>query len=460
MLKILEERFTYTAQRTSYLTSIAVLSFILLSEGGVLAALIWFFAHNEVLRLALLVPIGGLYLTLLTFWLAPFWTTHRLSATHFSLHYGFALRTRIPRNLIESAQPVQERLTMLEPLTVRYNAQKDRVVAAFSEHGQVLLSLEKPFPCKVGRATRLVKQILLNVDERETFLAVLASSSSAQDVPLSPNQLISMIEPQFSVSQLTHPALPIIAADALLMLHTQNLTRRYGDVTVVDHLNLAVRRGEIYGFLGPNGAGKSTTIKMLVGLLKPTSGSASLAGHDIWHEPLQAKRALGYVADRVLLYDRLTGREFLSFLAQLRGLSHVLATERIARLLDLLELSEQSNYLCGSYSFGMKRKLSLAGALLHEPALLILDEPLNGLDPLSARRLKDLFLHLAASGTTIFLSTHDLATAESICHRVGIIQRGRLLAEGTAEELRARASAPDLESVFLSLTAHQEEVVA
>jgi len=225
----------------------------------------------------------------------------------------------------------------------------------------------------------------------------------------------------------------------------------------VDDLSLAIRPGEIYGFLGPNGAGKTTTIKMLVGLLEPNAGHAWIAGHDVWTEPLPAKAALGYVADRAMLYARLTGREFLQFLAQMRGIPQQEAHERIEYLLDLLELTGRADSPCGQYSFGMKRKLALAGALLHRPPVLILDEPLSGLDPRSARRLKDLFAELAAGGATIFLSTHDLATAESVCHRVGIIHKGRLLTEGSAHDLRQFAAAPSLESVFLTLTAEQEE---
>jgi ABC-2 type transport system ATP-binding protein len=222
-------------------------------------------------------------------------------------------------------------------------------------------------------------------------------------------------------------------------------------------LNMAVHRGEIYGFLGSNGAGKTTTMKMLVGLLQPSAGHAWIAGRDVWAEPLAAKAALGYVPDRSVLYERLTGREFLQFLAQMRGIPQIVAEERITQLLDLLELAEHADRLCGAYSFGMKRKLALAGALLHKPEVLILDEPLNGLDPRSARRLKDLFVELTTDGTTILLSTHDLATAEAVCNRIGIIHRGQLLAEGTASELRQLASAPDLESVFLNLTGEQQE---
>ncbi len=222
---------------------------------------------------------------------------------------------------------------------------------------------------------------------------------------------------------------------------------------------MTIQQGEIYGFLGANGAGKTTTLKMLVGLLQPNEGHVFIAGHDMWKNPLAAKEVLGYVADRSILYERLTGREFLSFLGQVRSLSRQETVQRSTYLLDLLELAEHADRLCGSYSFGMKRKLSLAGALLHQPQVVILDEPLNGLDPRSARSLKDLFLELAAKGVTILLSTHDLATAETLCHRVGIIHKGTLLAEGSAAELRQMAEAPDLEAVFLSLTSEQREEV-
>ncbi len=241
-------------------------------------------------------------------------------------------------------------------------------------------------------------------------------------------------------------------------IRAENLTRRYKGFTAVDNLNLAVHRGEIYGFLGSNGAGKTTTMKMLVGLLQPDGGHVWIDGHDVWKESLVAKAAFGYVADRTMLYDRLTGREFLDFLARIRSIPEQAARGHIERLLDILELRDRADTACGTYSFGMKRKLAIAGALIHQPRVLILDEPLNGLDPLSARRLKDLFAEQASNGTTIFLSTHDLATAESICHRVGIIHKGHLLVEGSSSELRQIAGAPGLEEAFLSLTAENEQV--
>jgi ABC-2 type transport system ATP-binding protein len=243
-----------------------------------------------------------------------------------------------------------------------------------------------------------------------------------------------------------------------LAIRSENLTRRYKGFVAVDNLNLAVHRGEIYGFLGSNGAGKTTTMKMLVGLLQPDAGHAWIADHDVWNEPMLAKAAFGYVADHTMLYDRLTGREFLDFLAQIRGMPEQVASKRIEQLLDVLELRDPADTACSTYSFGMKRKLVIAGALIHKPQVLILDEPLNGLDPFSARRLKDLFAELVADGSTIFLSTHDLATAESLCHRVGIIHKGRLLVEGSSSELRQIAGAPGLEDAFLSLTAEETGV--
>jgi ABC-type multidrug transport system ATPase subunit len=240
-------------------------------------------------------------------------------------------------------------------------------------------------------------------------------------------------------------------------IRMEGLTRKFNTLVAVDNLHMSVRQGEIYGFLGSNGAGKTTTIKMLVGLLQPDTGHAWIAGHDVWTEPLAAKTAFGYVADRSILYERLTGREFLAFLGQVRGLPQAEVEKRIEYLLDTTELTGHADRLCGSYSFGLKRKLSLAGALLHQPQVLILNEPLNGLDPRSARRLKGLFIELAAGGVTVLLSTHDLATAGAVCHRIAIIHRGRLLAEGSPSELRQVATAADLETVFLSLTSDQQQ---
>ncbi len=445
--------FSYTARRGSYITMMSALFFMMIVDGGVLAFLIKLIP-NELINLALLGLSVGLYLLITSKLLAPLWTKHRLNATGLQLQYGLDFRASVPREAIIAAQQVRERVAL--PVA-RYEAEKQRIVAVFSEQGQVLLRLDQPYPFRVGFFKRaLADRILINVDQRDEFLAALnLPTTSAQ-------QSASSAKARPRSDEILHPLKAVPSAGISVVravaIRTENLTRRYKNFIAVDNLNLEVQPGEIYGFLGANGAGKTTTMKMLVGLLQPDAGHAWISGHDVWKEPLAAKAALGYVADRSMLYDRLTGREFLAFLAQMRGIPQQQASARVEHLLDLLELKDRADTACGSYSFGMKRKVAIAGALIHEPPVLILDEPLSGLDPLSARRLKDLFAELAAGGTAIFLSTHDLATAESICHRVGIIHKGRLLVEGSASELRQVAAAPDLEAVFLTLTAEEMEV--
>jgi len=244
-----------------------------------------------------------------------------------------------------------------------------------------------------------------------------------------------------------------------VILQTIGLTKAYGERLAVNGLNLEVRRGEVFGFLGPNGAGKTTTIRMLTGLIRPTSGTASVAGFDVVHETLAVKRRVGYLAETPYLYPKLSGREFLSFMA---GLYRIPAAEAIARgerLLELFELADKANDLVESYSHGMRQKLALAGALLHEPPVLFLDEPTSGLDPRSARLVKDLLVALVDRGHTVFLSTHVLEIAEHLCHRVAIMDHGRMVASGTLDELRreARRDAGSLEDIFLQLTGASED---
>lgn len=244
------------------------------------------------------------------------------------------------------------------------------------------------------------------------------------------------------------------------MIHARGLTRYYGSLAAVQDLNLAAERGEIFGFLGPNGAGKTTTIRLIVGLLRPTSGTVSVAGHDVQQEPLEAKRALGYLAQSPLLYEKLTGREFLRFLGGLHGLSDSLSEERGEHLLGLMELSSKADQLIESYSGGMRKRLGLCGALLHEPPVLVLDEPFTGLDPYGARRIKELLRQLCQQGNTVFLSTHVLEVAERVCDRIGILDRGRLVTVGTMESLRRQARAAEettLEDLFMQLTAGETE---
>jgi ABC-2 type transport system ATP-binding protein len=249
------------------------------------------------------------------------------------------------------------------------------------------------------------------------------------------------------------PSSPIIQACGL--------TKRYGKLVAAQDVTFEVGAGQVFGFLGPNGAGKTTTIRMLTGLVRPTSGTAQVAGFDVLSEPLEVKRRVGYLAESPYLYPKLSGREFLGFMGGLYQVPAAVARQRAVRLLSLFELTEKADELVETYSHGMRQKLALAGALLHEPPVLFLDEPTSGLDPRSARLVKDLLVGLVGRGHTVFLSTHVLEIAEQLCHRVGIIDRGQLIATGTLDELRQQMQAQhetySLEDVFLQLTGGNEE---
>ena len=238
------------------------------------------------------------------------------------------------------------------------------------------------------------------------------------------------------------------------MIQLVNLTKHYGKLAAVDALNLEVPAGQIFGFLGPNGAGKTTTIRVMMGILKPTAGRVVLGGYDVERDAERAKAISGFIPDRPFIYEKLSGGEFLEFVGKLHRLEPRRLPQRISELLDLLELTPWKDELVESYSHGMKQRLVMCAALIHKPQILIIDEPMVGMDPRGARTLKDLFRSLAENGTAIFLSTHSIAVAEEICHRIGIIQRGRLIACGTMAELHDQAASKDgnLESVFLELT--------
>jgi ABC-2 type transport system ATP-binding protein len=243
------------------------------------------------------------------------------------------------------------------------------------------------------------------------------------------------------------------------MIELERLTKRYGDFTAVDGLSLQVARGEIFGFLGPNGAGKTTTIRMMMGLLQPTGGRIRLGGFDLAEQPIDAKRLAGFVPDRPFLYEKLTAVELLRFCADLYEVPASVREPRLEKLLGIFDLSEWAGELIESYSHGMKQRLAFAAALLHEPQLLVVDEPMVGMDPRGARVLRSLLRSLALGGTTLFLSTHSLEVAEALCDRIGIIQSGKLIAIGTLDELRSRAGdATRLEEVFLKLTGAEDMV--
>ncbi len=248
-------------------------------------------------------------------------------------------------------------------------------------------------------------------------------------------------------------------SSALALIETRNLVKRFGDKVAVNDVSFDVRAGEIFGFLGPNGAGKTTTIKIIVGLLQPSSGRVSVCGYDIQRQPGPAKAASGYVPDNPNLYAKLTGRELLRFVGDLYDLDQKMVAHRIDDLLRMFDLTAAANDTIDSYSHGMQQKTSLAAALMHDPKVLVLDEPTVGLDPKSARLIKDILRQMAERGTAVFLSTHILEIAERMCDRIGIINRGRLIATGSMQELRAldKTESGSLEDIFLSLTGGTEE---
>lgn len=271
-----------------------------------------------------------------------------------------------------------------------------------------------------------------------------------------------MSTPPFQPDGSLPAAVPFLAASAApfpppdAAVATWGLTRAFGQKIAVNGLNLVVRRGEFFGFLGPNGAGKSTAIKMMVGLLRPSAGLVFVGGVNVWREPLRAKAQIGVLPEQLNLYERLSGREMIEFAGRLYDLPRAEVRRRSAALLDVLGLAPDADKLVVDYSVGMRKKVSLAAALIHRPQVLFLDEPFEGIDPVSSRTIRDILRDLTAAGTTIFFSSHIMEVVERLCTRVGIINHGLLIAEGTLQELRARGGgqhggdAP-LEDIFLEL---------
>ena len=218
---------------------------------------------------------------------------------------------------------------------------------------------------------------------------------------------------------------------------TENLTRRFGELVAVDQVNLAVGAGQFFGFLGPNGAGKSTTIRMLTGLLEPTAGRIVLLGTDLQQDPVEVKRQIGVVPEGLALFDRLTGSEYLNFVARMYGLDRATAAQRTQELLEFMQLADRPKTLIADYSHGMKKKLALAAAVIHGPKILCLDEPFEGVDAIAAGTLKNMLNRMIARGATIFLTSHVLEIVERLCSHVAIIHKGKLVAQGSIEELRS-----------------------
>lgn len=250
---------------------------------------------------------------------------------------------------------------------------------------------------------------------------------------------------------------------AEIAIQAQKLTRRFGHLTAVDGMDLQVTSGQFFGFLGPNGAGKSTTIKMLTGLLAPTSGSIELLGLDFVAHSVDVKRQIGVVPEGMGLFERLTGPEYLQFVGRMYGLDRLTTQHRSSELLEFMQLADRAKTMIADYSHGMQKKLALAAAVIHGPRILFLDEPFEGVDALAAGALKALLGRMTERGTTIFLTSHVLEIVERLCSHVAIIDKGRLVAQGSLEELRAgvagaEGSKTTLEQIFLSIVGREGAV--
>lgn len=243
------------------------------------------------------------------------------------------------------------------------------------------------------------------------------------------------------------------------MIRFDNITKSFGKHEAVSNLNLAIKKGELFGFLGPNGAGKTTTIKMLVGLITPTEGTVEVAGKFIHESPDEIKSLIGYIPDEPFLYEYLTGREFLYFTGHIFGMKSEVLKDRIGEYEQIFEMGEWLDLPAAEYSHGMKQRVIISSCLVHAPELIVIDEPMVGLDPKSAKIVKNIFSTKAKEGTTIFLSTHTLSVAEEICTRIGIINKGKLIADGTLGELKRFFKKQDksFEELYLEMTATEEE---
>lgn len=242
------------------------------------------------------------------------------------------------------------------------------------------------------------------------------------------------------------------------MIQFNSITKKFGKYEAVSNLNLSIKKGELFGFLGPNGAGKTTTIKMLVGLIAPTRGAIEVSGKFIQKSPEEIKSIIGYIPDEPFLYEYLTGREFLYFTGHIFNMKSEELKERIAEYERIFEMSDWLDLPAAEYSHGMKQRVIISSCLIHNPQIIVIDEPMVGLDPKSAKIVKNIFCEKAKNGITIFLSTHTLSVAEEICTRIGIINKGKLIAEGTLDDLRRFFKKQDksLEELYLEMTASEE----
>ena len=382
------------------------------------------------------------------FFLSIFLTKHTLTPTSLVLRQGINLKAVVDLGNILTVAKVKAKLSI--PFGIHYLADSETIQITTGTSNLIEVELLQPqiFKPLLGRKIKAQK-IVFNVDKPESFLesvtqklkkTVRESKSKEQELISTPLPLASNIRRANKAGQCA--------------IKVTNLTKKYDDFVAVEKLNIEVNYGEIFGFLGPNGAGKTTTINTIVGLLKPDAGSIKIGNFDLKSETLEAKAMFGYVAETPIVYENLTGAEFLQFVAKLYPVDKSDTAGRIERFLDLFNLNEWKDKPIKIYSQGMRRKIAIAAALVHNPRILILDEPTNGLDPAGIHKVKEVLFELRSKEVAILMSTHILEIAERMCDRVGIINRGRIVAQGQLSKLlkSTKDKKSSLEEIFLNLT--------
>lgn len=390
-------------------------------------------------------------------------TKHRVLRDRLLLAFG-RFRLEIPRENLRSAgllPSVPSSVAAAAQAWPAYRPEEGTLYVVPHQKGPVELKLVAPQTARLCRFSPPVEfsRVVLAVDEPQTFLeAVGCPGADGASPPQLPEDRAPSLDAERRAGLAAvreTPADPLQdkpAGEAAILL--EHLTKRYGDFTAVNEVSLSVQPGEILAFLGSNGAGKSTTIRMMTGVLRPTAGRVLVYGRDVWHDGAQARRLIGYVPDTPLLYESLTAQEFLWFIGGLYDLHPREARARAEELLEMLQMTRWRDDLIRGFSLGMRRKMSIAAALMHRPRVLLLDEVTNGLDPRSARVVKDLILEQAREGVAVFLTTHILDVANELAHRFAFIDRGQVLAVGTRDEIERLLGRPcsNLEELFLALT--------
>ncbi|CAM2011243.1 ABC transporter ATP-binding protein [Acanthopleuribacter pedis] len=450
----MNQTFSYTHDKSTYLPIAGLFALLCVAESTVLGFLAVHFLDDpwHLWVAVAFVLLLGLVARALS---APLFTQHGWDGDNLAINYG-PRRWLVKRDWIAAVEPVQESLSGLEPLAARYDEDEGRLTACFSESGQLLIRLKQPRSFKVGISKHAeTDTLLINTEQAPLLRELLGFNDQTTTTQPTRDQPTRALQSAATTSPPTQPrpqpaAKPSLDPEAAPVLAIRALTKQFGEVKAVDQLDLNVAPGEIVALLGCNGAGKTTTIKMITGLLEPDGGQVVIGGHDLWRDGLAAKELFGYVPDHAAFYGKLSGREQLQFIAQVRGLPRAESEAEIDRLIAELDLTQAQHRGNAGYSLGMKRKLSLAAAMLHHPKLLILDEPFNGLDPWAAQQLKTMLTACRAGGTAILLSTHDLATAERFCDRVAMLNKGCKSVDADVADLCAQHGG--LEQAFFAET--------